>query len=132
MTVGYVLLALAYALLLCGIGLERLSLILVGSAFAGATCFGFIYLGGLAAVIQASGQKKARAVSGYFLFAYLGLGLPCILTGFLADSFGVFYALAGSGFIMAFILICTAIGAWFVSSSKTDRNELSGAVDGDC
>jgi MFS family permease len=76
----------------------------------------------LAAVIQASGQKKARAVSGYFLFAYLGLGLPCILTGFLADRFGVFYALAGSGFVMlmAFILIFTAIRAWFVSSSKTE------------
>jgi MFS family permease len=97
---GFVLLTLAYIFLVVGVWLGIVSLIIGGSAIAGAACFGFTYLGGLTAVSEAGGQERARAVSGYFLFAYLGLGLPSILVGFLADQVGVLNALVGFGSII--------------------------------
>lgn len=97
---GFVLLTLAYIFLVVGVWLGIVSLILVGSAIAGAACFGFTYLGGLTAVTLAGGEDLARAVSGYFLFAYVGLGLPSILIGFLADQIGVLSALVGFGSVI--------------------------------
>jgi predicted MFS family arabinose efflux permease len=113
--VGYVLITLAYVFLLIGVGLGMISLVIAGSALAGATCFGFTYLGGLAAVTRAGGKEQARAVSGYFLFAYLGLGLPSILIGFLADLVGVLSALVGFG------LVIIAANAWLGFRSKLSR-----------
>lgn len=98
---GYIMLALGYFLLLAGVWFGSLGLILVASACSGASSFGFIYLGGLAAVVRSSGHEKARAVSGYFLFAYLGLGLPCILIGYSADEAGLFTALVRFGGALA-------------------------------
>src|SRR5207247_1850560 len=73
---------------------------LAGAATAGAACYGFTYLGGLAAVSRAGGADRARAVSGYFLCAYLGFGLPSIALGFLADRIGVLPALVGFGLLV--------------------------------
>jgi len=98
---GYVLLILAYAILLAGVQFGSLGLILIASACSGASSFGFIYLGGLAAVVDSSGLEKARAVSGYFLFAYTGLGIPCILIGYLSEKSGLFDALATFGAVIA-------------------------------
>lgn len=95
--IGYALFISGFLLLLGGIHTGALSLILLGSACSGASSFGFIYLGGLAAVVDNSGKEKARAVSGYFLFAYLGLGVPCIFIGFMSDSMGLFESLAYAG-----------------------------------
>lgn len=98
---GYVLLVLGYTLLLAGVWFESLTLILAAAACSGASSFGLIYLGGLAAVVQSGESEKARAVSGYFLFAYVGLGLPCIFIGYLAEASGLFPALAIAGGVFA-------------------------------
>ncbi len=98
--VGAVLIILAYVLLVVGVGLGIISLVLAGSAISGAAGLGFSYIGGLAAVTKAGGKERTRTVSGYFLFAYLGLGLPTILIGFLADTVGVLIALVGYGFVI--------------------------------
>ena len=110
---GYVLLLLAYAILLAGVWSGSLSLILIGSACSGASSFGLIYLGGLAAVVHSSGLEKARAVSGYFLFAYVGLGLPCIFIGYLADETGLFSALVNFGSVLAGAATLADLGTWF-------------------
>ncbi len=98
---GYLLLGLAYLGLLAGVWYPSLNLILAASACSGASSFGFLYLGGLAAVVGSSGHEKARAVSGYFLFAYLGLGLPCTFIGYLADQSGLLTALVEFGSALA-------------------------------
>lgn len=97
---GLLILPVGYALLVVGASRGALIVVLAGAAVAGAACYGFTYLGGLNAVSQAAGADRARAVSGYFLFAYLGFGIPSVCIGFLADRFGVVSTLAGFGVIV--------------------------------
>lgn len=93
--VGYVLMIASFFLLILGVWFASIVLILISALLAGASGFGFIYLGGMSAVMTACGNESARAVSGFLLFAYLGLGIPCILVGFLAEEFGLLNALIG-------------------------------------
>lgn len=112
--IGFVLLSLGYILLVFGAGFGILILVLAGSAIAGAACYGFTYLGGLAEVTKAGGEQRASAVSGYFLFAYLGFSLPSILIGFIADWVGVINALIGFGVV---IVALNSVLAWKMKSS---------------
>lgn len=86
--IGFVLLPIGCGLLVLGVWSSFIGLVFVGASVAGASCYGFTYLGGLAEVARLAGEQRARAVSGYFLFAYLGFCLPSIATGFLADLIG--------------------------------------------
>ena len=96
---GCALLVLGYIIFTCGAWLGVLSLVLAGVAIAGTACYGFTYLGGMAEVVKLSGSQSARAVSGYFVCAYLGFGLPVILIGFFSDQVGIVNALFGFGVI---------------------------------
>ncbi|HEY9635341.1 MAG TPA: MFS transporter [Coleofasciculaceae cyanobacterium] len=96
---GCVLLVLGYIIFTCGAWLGVISLVLAGVALAGTACYGFTYLGGMAEVVKLSGSQSARAVSGYFVCAYLGFGLPVILIGFFSEQVGVVNALFGFGVI---------------------------------
>lgn len=111
--IGFVLLPLGYVMLVCGAWRGVLGLVLVGSAIAGAACYGFTYLGGLVEVSRLGGAQRARAVSGYFLCAYLGFGLPSVLLGFLADRVGVRGALSGFGVI---VIATSAVLSWQAGS----------------
>jgi predicted MFS family arabinose efflux permease len=93
-----------------------LSLVLLGAAVTGSACYGFTYLGGLAELSLRSGEKRARAVSGYFALAYLGFGLPSVGLGFLSDRFGLMPALSGFGILL--ILLCAWQARWAVKSSR--------------
>jgi hypothetical protein len=44
-------------------------------------------------------DERARAASGYFLFAYLGFSVPVILSGFVSDHLGILPALSIFGVI---------------------------------
>ena len=96
---GCALLVLGYIIFTCGAWLGVLSLVLAGVAIAGTACYGFTYLGGMAEVVKLSNSQSARAVSGYFVCAYLGFGLPVILIGFFSDQVGIVNALFGFGVI---------------------------------
>ena len=107
---GYWLLSLGYLLLLLGSWRGLLPLVLLGAATAGSACYGFTYLGGLAAIAQTAVKDRARAVSGYFLCAYLGFGLPSIALGFLADRIDVSAALAAFGALV--VAANAALRSW--------------------
>jgi len=87
--IGFAVLPLGYGLLLWGAATGSLALVLVGACVAGSACYGFTYLGGLAQVSRAGGEQRARAVAGYFLFAYLGFSLPSVVIGLLSGRFGL-------------------------------------------
>ena len=112
--IGFLLLPLGYLTLIGGTWAGFLPLILAGAALAGAACYGFTYLGGLAVIAQLGGAQRARAVSGYFLCAYLGFGTPSVLLGFLADRTGVLEVLLAFG---AIVLAMSAILAWHLRRS---------------
>ncbi|MGV2830277.1 hypothetical protein [Myxosarcina sp. GI1(2024)] len=86
---GSILLIIGYLTFTCGAWLNILTLVLVGVAIAGMACYGFTYLGGLAQVVKIAGSQSARVTSGYFVYAYLGYGLPVIAIGFLSENLGV-------------------------------------------
>ncbi|MFT6097623.1 MAG: MFS family permease [Arenicella sp.] len=109
--VGYILSFLSIVLLLIGVSIKSLPLVMIATTMAGASGFGFIYLGGLFTVVESAGEHKARAVSGYSLFAYLGLGLPSVIAGYASESIGfsssilIFGSVAGIVFIWQYAVL---------------------------
>jgi predicted MFS family arabinose efflux permease len=97
---GLLLLPCAYALLAYGAYHGWLMLVLLGALVASTSCYGFVYLGGLAGVTESAGTEKTRASAGYFLMAYFGLSLPVILMGVLVDHYGMAQALVLFGFAL--------------------------------
>ena len=89
--------AAAYLLLLAGACLDRPLLVVAAAGVAGASGFGFMYLAGLTAVTVAGGQRRAAAVSGFLLWAYVGFGGPCIAVGAVADRLDLPTALLAMG-----------------------------------
>ena len=97
---GMVLVSASYLFLLVGSWQGMIGLILMGAVLGGISSFGFSYIGSLSAVVQRSQNETARAVSGYFLCAYLGLGVPAVLVGFLGKRFGLLSALFAFGVLI--------------------------------
>lgn len=92
---GLVLVPLGFVVLAFGVSYANLPVLLAGAAIASSACYGFTYLGGLAAVNAAvAPAMRARAVAGYFLFAYFGFSVPVVTIGWLADHVGMPVALA--------------------------------------
>ncbi len=97
---GIVLVSLSFLFLFVGAWHGMISVVLIGAALGGISSFGFSYIGGLSAVIRASRNEISRAVSGYFLSAYLGLGVPTILVGSLGKVFGLYSSLFAYGIFL--------------------------------
>jgi len=90
---GLVILPCSYALLAWGAERGALLAVLLGAVAASSACYGFIYLGGLAAVNELASEEKTRATAGFFLLAYVGFSLPVIVTGLIGDWLGMRMAL---------------------------------------
>jgi len=86
--VGFICLPCGYGLLLYGANSGSIYLVLAGTMLAGTACYGFTYLGGLQLIVERGKKEAARAVAGYYLFAYLGLGIPSVFVGLFADFYG--------------------------------------------
>jgi hypothetical protein len=100
---GAIILTLGTALLAVGLALQSTPLTLLGAAVAGGATHGWLFVGGLARVAEFA-PNSASAVSGFFLLAYLGFGLPAIALGWAADTAGTPYAVLG-------LVGCVAVGA---------------------
>jgi MFS family permease len=90
---GFAIIPFGFGLVILGSYLGVLPVVLLGTAFIGSAAYGFSYQGGLAIIADLGGDQKARAVSGYMFFGYVGFGIPAILLGFLADSIGIIASL---------------------------------------
>ncbi|MBJ9975667.1 MFS transporter [Pseudomonas sp. S75] len=104
---GLAILPPSYLLLAWGAHNGVLAAVLAGAVAASSACYGFIYLGGLAAVNALAGTQKTRASAGFLLLAYLGFSLPVIITGLLTDKLGDSVALRLFGAVL--ILGCAAV-----------------------
>ena len=110
--VGAVLALCAYACLVVSIRASFGMGIILASAMAGASGLGFIYIGGLVAVMAREELRRARAVSGYFLFGYLGLGLPCVVVGYATERYGLTATLLMYGGAVLSILAAGFLARW--------------------
>ncbi|MFF5868007.1 MFS transporter [Pseudomonas sp. NPDC012596] len=113
---GLAILPCSYALLAWGANAGQLGAVLLGAVAASSACYGFIYLGGLAAVNQLAGSEKTRASAGFFLLAYLGFSVPVIFTGVLSDRLGSGMALLMFGGVL--LLGCAAVALALVVSAR--------------
>lgn len=90
---GFAIIPIGFFIVILGSYLGILPLVLVGTAIIGSGAYGFSYVGGLELIAHLGKEHKARAVSGYMLFGYIGFGLPAVFLGYLADHFGIINAL---------------------------------------
>lgn len=90
---GFILIPIGFGLVVLGCFYGVLSVVLLGTAVIGSAAYGFSYQGGLALIANLAGQQRARAVSGYMFFGYIGFGIPAVFLGYLADIFGIIHAL---------------------------------------
>ncbi|MFN8349713.1 MAG: MFS transporter [Spirosomataceae bacterium] len=91
--IGYILVPAGFGLVILGCYLAILSIILLGTALIGLAAYGYSYVGGLALIANYGGQQRARAVSGYLFFGYIGFGIPAVFLGYLSDRIGIVNAL---------------------------------------
>ncbi|WP_144495243.1 MFS transporter [Bacillus sp. WP8] len=110
---GFICLPCGYGLLLYGANSGSIFLVLAGTMLAGTACYGFTYLGGLQLIVERGKKEAARAVAGYYLFAYLGLGIPSVFVGLFADIYGTQIVL-----ILFFLLVVAACLILFVSGAR--------------
>lgn len=104
--IGLLILLPSFALLAWGAWQGILPVVLVAALSASSSCYGFVYLGGLAGIAEAASQEKARASAAFFLMAYLGFSVPVVFTGVLVDRYGVQSAFAVFG---GFLLVGTIV-----------------------
>ncbi|KUF22160.1 MFS transporter [Bacillus sp. G1(2015b)] len=110
---GFICLPCGYGLLLYGANSGSIFLVLAGTMLAGTACYGFTYLGGLQLIVERGKKEAARAVAGYYLFAYLGLGIPSVFVGLFADIYGTQIVL-----ILFFLLVLAACLILFISGVR--------------
>lgn len=94
LSLGFVLIPLGFLVLLAGVWLKLLTLVLLGTCITSAASYGFTYLASLAEVSLCAPDDRARATAGLFVYAYFGFSLPVIASGVLADTLGLFSAMA--------------------------------------
>ncbi|MFP5428353.1 MAG: MFS transporter [Gammaproteobacteria bacterium] len=120
---GLAILPCSYALLAWGADSGALHAVMFGAVAASSACYGFIYLGGLAAVNQLAGSEKTRASAGFFLLAYMGFSLPVIFTGLLSDALGARVALIAFGAVL--LTGCLIVAAMLHLSARKQRVEAA-------
>jgi MFS family permease len=102
---GFALIPIGFGLVVLGCFHGILAIVLIGTAVIGSAAYGFSYQGGLALIANLGGQQRARAVSGYMFFGYIGFGIPAVFLGYLADAFGIIHALIVFETIIAILSI---------------------------
>ncbi|MDP4132326.1 MAG: MFS transporter, partial [Bacteroidota bacterium] len=114
---GLFLVPLGFMLVIAGCIKGWLFLILLGTSIVGLAAYGFSYLGGLDIINRLGGAHKARAVSGFMFFGYIGFGIPSVCLGYFADHFGITNAL------WLFEISIVVLSVWlYVRLSGKNRN----------
>jgi predicted MFS family arabinose efflux permease len=114
---GFAIIPFGFGLVILGSYLGVLPVVLLGTAFIGSAAYGFSYQGGLAIIADLGGDQKARAVSGYMFFGYVGFGIPAILLGFLADSIGIIASLL----VFELLIVVLSLYLYLRFDRKTSR-----------
>ncbi|MDJ0930638.1 MFS transporter [Breoghania sp.] len=69
------------------------ALVLLGTAVTSAASYGFTYLSVLSEFSMRAPENRARATDRLFVYAYVGISIPVIISGFLSDRFGLIPAM---------------------------------------
>jgi MFS family permease len=112
MTAGLPLLLVCLALLEAALFTKTLALFIVAT-IVGGVAVGSIFRGGLSELNRvAPPQRRAAVVSGFFVAAYVGLGLPALLIGIISLAVGPVDASAYiAGLLAAIVVVAFAVAA---------------------
>jgi MFS family permease len=109
---GLPLLLVCLAALEAALFAKALWLFLAGTVVGG-VAIGFIFRGGLSELNRLAGQRhRAALVSAFFTAAYLGLGLPAVLTGLLSLAVGPIDASAYTSGLAAIAVMAALTVVW--------------------
>jgi MFS family permease len=98
------------ALIVAGISTGSLALFLIAAAVTG-IAYGALAIGSLSTANRlAPPETRAKAISTYFVFAYVGLAIPVIGVGVAADQVGDFRAVLGCSIVLALLCVLAAVG----------------------
>ena len=96
---------------------KALWLFLAGTVLGG-VAVGFIFRGGLSELNRlAEPRHRAAIISTFFVAAYLGLGVPAVLTGLISlavgpvDASAYVSGLAAAAVVVAFVVVLRTFGA---------------------
>ena len=96
---------------------KALWLFLAGTVLDG-VAVGFIFRGGLSELNRlAEPRHRAAVISTFFVAAYLGLGVPAVLTGLISlavgpvDASAYVSGLAAAAVVVAFVVVLRTFGA---------------------
>src|SRR5579875_1217411 len=96
------------ALVVAGIAAASLSLFLAG-AVVGGSAVGAMNVGSLSTTNRLAGEEnRARVLSSYFVFAYLGLIIPVVGVGVASEQVGDFRAVLGCSIVLAGLCVFAA------------------------
>ena len=124
LSLGFLLVPLGFLVLLCGVWMQVLLLVLIGTCITSCASYGFTYLASLAEVSRRAPQDRARATAGLFVYAYFGFSLPTMASGAIADRVGLLPAMAG--FACAQIALTAFIGfMWHTRQTASARSLLT-------
>jgi hypothetical protein len=105
---------IACILFALGVWQGQALLLCLAATLTGASGFGYTYVAGLIAVSEAAGEHRARAVSGFLMWSYIGFGLPSVVIGVMSDHVGLPAALAGLAVVVGItwvaLLVPRAVG----------------------
>jgi MFS family permease len=108
-TAGLPLLLICLAMLEAALFAKALWLFLVGTVIGG-VAVGLIFRGGLSELNRlADPRHRAGVVSTFFAAAYLGLGLPAVLTGVISQLIGTVDASAYTSGLVAAIVVAAIL-----------------------
>jgi MFS family permease len=109
MSIGLPLLLVCLAVLESALFAKALWLFLAGTVIGG-VAVGFIFRGGLSEINRlAEPRSRAAVVSTFFAAAYLGLGLPPVLTGLISLAAGTVDASAWTSAITGLIIAAAIV-----------------------
>lgn len=115
---GLLLIPLGFFVIIVGVSMASVFFILLGSSITSAASYGFIYLSALYEF--GSRDPENRATAGLFIYAYAGFSIPVVLSGALADRFGIMVAMS------VFLFFITTVAAFlFILVAYRKKSESS-------
>ncbi len=110
--VGLIMLPVGLNLIIAGVLGDQIMLVIIGAMVSGMATHGTLYQGGLNLATANAGSQRARAASAFFIYAYLGLGLPAIPIGILNDLVGRDRALIIFGIFGTVSSVMLLLASW--------------------
>lgn len=106
---GFLMVPAGFCTMLLGAWAQMIGLVLLGTAITSAASYGFSYLASLSEFSIRAADNRARATAGMFVYAYVGFSIPVIISGAMADYFGLLTAMVVFGVALVVISACVAL-----------------------